>query len=307
MIAQRTLVVGLLALVGVAAVSGESDSYSGFMQKTKPGDGKAYEVIGPIDNFNCTHNGAFPHPDSCDLFVDCWEGAAILFRCTDDMLFDLRYMGCEYAQNVHCEDRPRPPGVSSTIQPPVSTTTSNTTTVSTPGPSLNFTCPDDGAFANEEKCEYYWICSNGEASLLHCQLDFLFDLVYMGCNYPELTHCQDRERPPHYPGTTYPPPSTTSTEGPSPTTPVVTEGPTTTENSNVTTTEEVSTTSTLRTTTTGGDFVCPGDGYFADPTDCQWFYHCAFGEPIHEKCPAGLYFNPIAQACDFPENVDCQN
>jgi hypothetical protein len=218
------------------------------------------------------------------------------------MLFDLKFLGCNFAQYVDCAERPRPTNVPSTLTPPVSTTTTNYSTTTTPAPSSNFTCPGEGVFAHEEKCEYYWSCFAGEATLIHCQLDFLFDLVYMGCNFPELTHCQDRERPGDSPGTRDP--SGPTSEGTVPTTTEVT-GSTESPNPNSTTTA-----TTPKTTTegSGGDFECPvPDGFFADPTNCSRFYHCAFGEAILQECPAGLYFNPIAEACDFPENVDCSD
>lgn len=53
---------------------------------------KGQEEIGPIDNYTCTDDGAFPH-EECDLFVTCWNGSATLHRCTEIQLFDLRYDG----------------------------------------------------------------------------------------------------------------------------------------------------------------------------------------------------------------------
>lgn len=53
---------------------------------------KGQEPIGPID-WNCTGNGVFPKPDNCSHYVECWMNNAILWRCTDTMLFDLTYMG----------------------------------------------------------------------------------------------------------------------------------------------------------------------------------------------------------------------
>ena len=46
-------------------------------------------------------------------------------------------------------------------------------------------------------------------------------------------------------------------------------------------------------------------GYYADPTDCRYFYQCSWGNAAHFKCPANLYYNPSSQVCDYPENVAC--
>lgn len=87
------------------------------------------------------------------------------------------------------QERPRPTNVPSPNTTPstIPTTTSNVTTTTTPRPPEDFDCPSDGTFAHEERCEYYWTCWAGVAELIHCQLDYLFDRVYMGCNFPELT------------------------------------------------------------------------------------------------------------------------
>ncbi|CAL4068136.1 unnamed protein product, partial [Meganyctiphanes norvegica] len=42
-----------------------------------------------------------------------------------------------------------------------------------------------------------------------------------------------------------------------------------------------------------------------DPYDCGSYYMCAAQGPIHMLCPAGLYFNPDVQVCDYPQNVNC--
>lgn len=47
------------------------------------------------------------------------------------------------------------------------------------------------------------------------------------------------------------------------------------------------------------------DGLYPDPEDCSMYYSCGGGLPNHLSCPAGLYFNPVPQVCDYPSNVDC--
>jgi hypothetical protein len=274
------------------------------------------EIIGPID-YDCPENGVFPDLESCERYIACWDGHADLWRCTDEMLFDLVYNGCNYAEYTHCDSRPRPTNVPSTLaptSPTTPTTTSNVTTTTTPRPPEDFECPGDGVFAHEERCEYYWQCWAGKAELIHCQDDLLFDRRYLGCNFPDLTDCDHRTRPGTNPttrptttqaptSTTKEPETTTQYTGPTETT---TPPPTTTHNPNATT--SVSEEPTIGTTTTKkpGEFQCPDeDGDYPDPDDCSKYFTCVSGIAYHQQCPDGLFFDPITRRCEW--EVDCQD
>ncbi|GJQ81034.1 hypothetical protein Trydic_g21843 [Trypoxylus dichotomus] len=45
--------------------------------------------------------------------------------------------------------------------------------------------------------------------------------------------------------------------------------------------------------------------FLTDGGDCTIFYKCNWGVPILFNCPAGLYFNPVLNVCDFPEDAGC--
>ena len=60
------------------------------------------------------------------------------------------------------------------------------------GPVNNFTCVANGAIPSDDK---YYSCYNGNAHMIKCQQNWLFDLAYYGCNYPEITDCGNRTRP----------------------------------------------------------------------------------------------------------------
>ena len=182
-------------------------------------------------------------------------------------MFDLRYDGCNFAELTDCGDRERPEGYPPTVTPPEGTTTTTvtpsvnatedpiTTTESgnlttTDLPPGNFTCPTPGgAFPHERFCEYYYECEAYVPTLMKCQADYLFDLRYNGCNFPDLTDCGDRERPEGYPTTITPPESTTREE------PITTDDSgnwtttalPTTDSGNVTTTPTTPTNSTTTT------------------------------------------------------------
>jgi len=40
--------------------------------------------------------------------------------------------------------------------------------------------------------------------------------------------------------------------------------------------------------------------------DCRKYLQCQGGETFVMSCPAGLFFNPKINACDWPEHVDCK-
>jgi len=283
----------------------------------RPSHGKlGQEIIGPIE-YDCPNNGVFPDEESCVNYVECWEGEANLWRCTDNMLFDLVYNGCNYAQYVHCEDRPRPTNYPSTLPPTIPTTTSNVTTSTTPRPPIDFTCPSDGVFPHAERCEYYWLCWAGEPELVHCQLDYLFDLVYMGCNFPDQTNCGNRTRPEEgtnpttrtsttsTPIITTDPGVTTSTDRPTSPQPTTT----TTHNPNATTTTTTTTSDPVTGETSSPcEFQCPlpsDNNRYPDPCSCFFYYQCSNGAPTHMECAPGLHYNPVLGVCDYPENAGC--
>jgi len=62
------------------------------------------------------------------------------------------------------------------------------------GPVNNITWVGNGALPSDD-CDKYYSCYNGNAHKMQCHQDWLFDLVYYGRNYPEMTDCGNRTRP----------------------------------------------------------------------------------------------------------------
>ncbi|XP_076330940.1 uncharacterized protein LOC143236526 [Tachypleus tridentatus] len=61
-------------------------------------------------------------------------------------------------------------------------------------------------------------------------------------------------------------------------------------------------------------FTCPDEGFYRNTRDCRKYFWCldsgpaALGLVPHAfTCPSGLYFNTKMEACDYPENVNCNN
>ncbi|OXA45735.1 uncharacterized protein LOC110856804 [Folsomia candida] len=159
-----------------------------------------------------------------------------------------------------------PPSTTEVVPDPTTDLPPDTTdpgSTSEPG----YDCSTDGIFADLEFCEYYHSCQNGVHAWIKCQSNFLFDLRYMGCNYPEYTDCGNRTRPDGYPGTVTPPDPAT---------------------------------------TPGTGYQCPPeDGNYPDPGDCTAFYQCYQGIAYRQRCPFPLRFDIAQQVCNHPGFVDC--
>ena len=59
--------------------------------------------------------------------------------------------------------------------------------------------------------------------------------------------------------------------------------------------------------------VCPSwadsihPAYLPHPSRCNLFYQCAGGRPVLHSCPFPLYFDPILNVCNWPEQVNCHH
>ena len=60
---------------------------------------------------------------------------------------------------------------------------------------VEYDCPGYGVFPHEECDKYYTCYENTPTHLWKCRLDYMFDLRYSGCNFPQDTDCGDRPRP----------------------------------------------------------------------------------------------------------------
>lgn len=81
----------------------------------------------------------------------------------------------------------------STITPPLPTTTT-TTPKPTPPPSES-TCPKDTGGAtikipHETKCEYYYLCTDGEKTLRQCSRGLVFNPEIRTCDFRENVNCE---------------------------------------------------------------------------------------------------------------------
>ena len=153
--------------------------------------------------FTCpTPDGTFSDPASCNFFYTCSAGipskvvritrfipigckshvtSNFCFQpCPDGLVFNPQVLVCDFPFNVPgCageESKDQSRDIDLGIPP-------------------GYTCPGLGIFPHPE-CDKYITCYEGEtARLWLCAFDYLFDLRYNGCNFPDLTDCGNRTRP----------------------------------------------------------------------------------------------------------------
>jgi hypothetical protein len=150
-------------------------------------------IIGPAPDYECDPevNGAFPHETDCDLFYDCWKGNASLGQCTETMLFDLKWSGCNWPELTDCGNRTRPTGL-----PSPTTTTSTTRRPGVTGDPGEFECPSpNGLFADPADCSAYYQCSGGFPYHQVCSGNLLFREDLTVCDYPQNVDCGTRPIP----------------------------------------------------------------------------------------------------------------
>jgi len=175
-----------------------------------------------------------------------------------------------------------------TTPPPPTTKRNPTTTTAarqTRPPSTSRPAPGfcsgkkDGFYPSPSSCNEFLLCLNNNAYSLQCPDDLEFSAKDGYCTYKWNADCKEAQT------------TTTTTRAPPRTT---------------TTTRQRPNASTTK-TSGGGSFVCPGDGLFADPTDCSKYYDCTGGHAFLMSCPSQLYYNPVINECDWKQNVKCKN
>jgi hypothetical protein len=212
----------------------------------------------PAPDFDCSdRDGYFSHPVDCSAFYQCDNGYAWFHLCADGLLFNPVKNACDWPENVNCK-----PGGEVTENPKLLGAT-----LIGPDPDYNCDPEVNGAFPHLQKCEYFYDCWKGNATLGLCTDVMLFDLKYNGCNYAEDVDCGDRTRPEGFPTMK---PTTTTTQRPGP------------------------------------PFDCPQpNGHFPDPQNCRSYFVCSSNNSYYFVCPDNLVYNINLELCDHRYNVDC--
>jgi len=233
----------------------------------------------PID-CEVTGDGYFADEYNCRKYWNCIKGSDpkhIMCPDADDgsgpMMFDLTYMGCNFASQTRCNGRPICDECNNNCQD----------TPTEPPPCI----PDDqiiecenlgaGWHPDTYNCRSYWHClkPNAEPEHLICDTDengefMMWDTTYNGCNYAAYTDCGDR-----------------------PTCDDCNQGCWTSPPEDI--------------IDCGHDLDCSSkpDGWYADPYSCPKYWNCLAGKSYHHICPEGEMYDPGHNWCDFTERVNC--
>ncbi|XP_055919882.1 uncharacterized protein LOC129951656 [Eupeodes corollae] len=258
-----------------------------------------------------SEDGTF-HRDKkdCRKYYVCKNGVATIMSCDIGFHFDETINACNYPALVQCNPKlaettsaapsTEPPTTSTITTTEASTSTApQTTTASSSGTECAKDEPccqasEDGTFHRDKKdCRKYYVCKNGVASLMSCDIGFHFDETINACNYPALVQCN-------------PKPTETSSAAPS------TEPPTT---STITTTEASTSTALQTTTASSPGTECSNDQpccqasehgtFHRDKKDCSKYYVCKNGVASILSCDTGFHFDETINACNYPALVQC--
>jgi len=239
----------------------------------------------PEQEIDCTGlKGYVPDPYNCRRYWQCDPGLPkIHFLCPDDEnghpeMFDTVYDGCNYDYLTECGSRP----VCDKCNANCGTThTTLPTTDDCSPPEWKIDCSVSGAgyFPDPHNCRRYWHCRTDEDEAPEhalCPDDpatgvpEVFDLLYSGCNYQDLTECGERP-------VCDPCGANCVTKPPGP---------------DIDCDHEL-------------DCSSKPDGYYADPFSCPKYWQCSGGRGQHHICPEGQMYDPGHVWCDYTDRVQC--
>ncbi|UJR15055.1 hypothetical protein I4U23_002026 [Adineta vaga] len=55
------------------------------------------------------------------------------------------------------------------------------------------------------------------------------------------------------------------------------------------------------------EFICPKDGRWPHPSDCEKYYTCNTGISVEGWCGSDMSYDPDHQRCDLTKNIECKN
>lgn len=145
----------------------------------------------PADHDNVAYT--YPDPEECSSYYECFNGCVNHMKCRLDYVYDSVHDTCTKQEDVCCECDGRPCADPSHCGHTGTSTTPNTDC----GHIKDCTDVPDGYYPDEWNCRKYWICRGGKGEHHTCQDDaqgrhMMYDLVFNGCNYIQLTNCGER-------------------------------------------------------------------------------------------------------------------
>ncbi|XP_050562071.1 chondroitin proteoglycan 2-like [Spodoptera frugiperda] len=227
-----------------------------------------------------TWNVIFAH-ENCNQYYQCIFGKPIVLSCPANLFYDLEKHICDWPENVNCDNRIKPDGISSgnpNDDDKVSEQVSGGNSDPSQAPAICAAEDSDGILVAHENCNQFYKCSEGKPAALDCPQNLLYNPEKEYCDWEWNVDCGNRIKPDD-----------------------VSNG-----NSN----EDPDQGSGGNSDPSQAPAICAAensDGILVAHENCNQFYKCSEGKPAALDCPQNLLYNPEKEYCDWPWNVDCGN
>ncbi|KAH8359092.1 hypothetical protein KR093_004253, partial [Drosophila rubida] len=148
-------------------------------------------------SFKCPDDfGFYPHETSCDKYWKCDNGVSELKTCGNGLAFDAtdsKFLteNCDYLHNVDCGERTELGEFSQHTKLIATTNCHNSTEapIATPHCARLY-----GIFPDENKCDVFWNCWNGEPSRYQCSPGLAYDRDARVCMWADqVPECKNEE------------------------------------------------------------------------------------------------------------------
>jgi len=106
----------------------------------------------------CVDGDLLSHEESCEQFYVCSEGSLNVHSCPNGLHFSPTHKLCDFPQNANCAVK------------------------------VN-TCVDGDLLPHEESCELFYVCSEGNLSLLSCPAGLFFNRTLKVCDFADNVNC----------------------------------------------------------------------------------------------------------------------
>ncbi|OWR41650.1 peritrophin 1 [Danaus plexippus plexippus] len=244
-------------------------------------------------------NGILIAHEHCNKFYQCSNGKNVTMNCPAGLLYNPYKKLCDYPSKVKCGDRVIPDPEEDKPDNEDGDCDDDNGNDDNNGGDDNGPCncdPDkapaicgqpgsDGILVAHEHCDKFYKCSNGKNVSMNCPAGLLYNPYKGWCDYPSNVECGDRvipkpeeDKPDNEDGDCEDDNNGGDNDGPCNCIPD--EAP----------------------------IICArqgSHGILIAHKHCNKFYVCVNGRNVTMNCPAGLFYNPYREVCDFPNNVKC--
>ncbi|CAG9565997.1 unnamed protein product [Danaus chrysippus] len=261
--------------------------------KCKPKDARAICAKKGSDGLLVAH-------EHCDKFYKCSNGKNVSMNCPPGLLYNPVESVCDYASNVKCGDRVIPSPDENKPEDENDNSDNNNNNDDNNGGDNNGPCncvPDeapaicgkagsDGVLVAHEHCNKFYKCSHGRNVSMSCPSGLLYNPYKGWCDYPSNVECGDRVIP-----------------DPEEDKPDNGDNNNGNDDNNGADDDKPCNCDPDKAPAICGE--PRSDGVLIAHEHCDKFYKCANGKNVPMNCPAGLFYNPHKQVCDYPSNVEC--